>query len=275
MSAIELWQRQVKAHHAQSLRAQAGQQPSADFWQPFAPSFQADPRRTGDAVLNRLLRELKPEATLLDVGGGGGRYALPLALRCRHVTVVEPSQSMVQVLQQGTRQADIRNVTAVQAAWEEADLPPADLVLCAHVLYGVEDVEPFLRKLHSHATDRVLILMYMDSPQAHLAPLWKPVHGEDRGNLPGLRELLPVLWEMDIYPELEMLETHGSYEFDTREDAIQEFQRRLYVNPDTEADRRLQQAMHALDALLEQTSDGFLLRGGPPRRLGLLSWRPG
>ncbi len=271
MSAIQLWNRQVKAHHAQSIRAQAGQQPSADFWQPFAPSFQADPRRTDDAVLNRLLREVTPPTTVLDVGGGGGRYALPLALRCRHVTVVEPSASMVEVLRQGAQEAGIRNITVIQATWEEADVAPADLVLCAHVLYGVDDVEPFVRKLHSHARDRVLILIYMDFPQVHLALLWKPVHGEDRINLPALRELLPVLWQMDIYPDLEMMGTRGSYEYDTWEDAQQEFHRRLYVNPDTDADRHLQQAMHDL---LQPTPDGFLLRCAQPRRLGLLSWQP-
>jgi len=271
MSAIELWKRQVKSHHAQSIRAQGGREP-ADFWRPFAPSFQADPRRTDDAVLNRLAREVQPEATILDVGGGGGRYALPLAFHCRQVTVVEPSSSMVDVLRQGARAAGIRNIVIVHSTWEEADVTPADLVLCSHVLYGVEDVGQFVRKLHAHATQRVFILMYMDSPQSHLAPLWQRVHQEERINLPGLRELLPILWEMDIYPDLEMLEASARYDYETWDNALDEFRRRLYVNPGTPQDQRLEAVMRDL---LEETSDGFLLGGAPVRRMGLLTWRTG
>ena len=272
MSAVKVWKRSVKAHHAQSIRAQAGYRASDDFWRPFAPRFQADPRRTDDPTLNRLIQEVRPDATVLDVGGGGGRFALPLALRCRHVTVVEPSQSMVDVLRQGADDAGIHNLTVVQETWEEAQAEPVDLVLCSHVLYGVDDIEPFIRKLDSHARDRVLVLMLVDFPQSHLSSLWKRVHEEDRINLPALREVLPVLWEMDIYADLEMLDTYDPELYDSWEDALEEFRRRLYISPGTEKDLRLKEAMNHL---LDNTSEGLTLRGVPPRRLGLLTWRAG
>ena len=272
MSAVKIWKRSVRTHHAQSVRAQAGYRAADDFWRPFASRFQADPRRTDDSTFNRLTQEVGPDATVLDVGGGGGRFALPLALRCRHVAVVEPSQSMVDVLRQGADDAGIHNITVVQETWEDAQAEPADLVLCSHVLYGVEDVNPFIRKMDSHATDRVLVLMLADSPQSHLSSLWKRVHEEDRINLPALREVLPVLWEMDIHPDLEMLDRSDPELYDSWEDALEEFRRRLYVDPDTENDLRLKEAMKHL---LEDTSEGLTLRGVPPRCPGLLSWRAG
>ena len=272
MSAVELWKSRVKEHHAQSVRARGGREPAEDFWRPFASSFQDDPRRTGDQALNWLIQEAKPAATVLDVGGGAGRFALPLALLCRHVTVVEPSQSMVEALRHGAQETDIHNLTVVQGAWEEVEVDPADIALCAHVLYGVEDLEPFVRKLQSHAMERVLILMFVDAPQSYLSPLWKLVHGEDRITLPGLRELLGVLWEMEIYPDLEMIETYGPQTRDSLEDAQEEFRRRPYVAPNTEEAQRLEQAMAEL---LVETPTGFAIRGVPSRRLGLLSWRVG
>ena len=57
-----------------------------------------DPFRTDDPVLNALYAALPSNATVLDVGGGAGRYALPLATRARHVTVVEPSADSVEML---------------------------------------------------------------------------------------------------------------------------------------------------------------------------------
>ncbi|MFQ5860326.1 MAG: class I SAM-dependent methyltransferase [Dehalococcoidia bacterium] len=271
MSAVELWKSRVKAHHAQSIKAQGGTVPPEDFWRPFASHFWLDPYRKDDPVLNRLIQEVQPEGTVLDVGGGAGRFALPLALRCRHVTVVEPSQSMVELLRQEALEADMQNLSIVQGAWEGVELQPAEVVLCAHVLYGVEEVEPFVRKLDSHARDRVLILMFVDSPQSHLSPLWKRVHGEERVTLPGLRELLPVLWEMELYPSLEMVHTSGPQMYETWEGAREEFRRRLYVKPGTAKDRRLETAM---EKLLDRTPDGLVIRGTPSRHLGLLLWRP-
>ncbi len=88
----------IQAEHAQS-EGMRGEAPSPqDHWRPYAARFRADPRRTDDPLVNRLAGELSPQQTLIDVGAGGGRLALPLALRCRKVVAVEPSQSMVEVL---------------------------------------------------------------------------------------------------------------------------------------------------------------------------------
>ncbi|MBI2871863.1 MAG: class I SAM-dependent methyltransferase [Chloroflexi bacterium] len=271
MSAASLWRDRVRAHHAQSLKAQGGEERAKDFWSPFVSAFMADPRRANDPVVDRLAREARPEWTVLDVGSGAGRLALPLALRCCHVTAVEPSESMLEALRQGAREASIQNLTAVQGRWEEVEVAPADVVLCAHVLYGVEEVGPFARRLEAHARERVLLLMFNRAPQSPLSPLWKLVHGEERVDLPGLRELLNVLWEMEIYPDLEMFPEAGPRAYESWEGARDEFRRRLYVEPGTETDRRLERAMAEL---LEERAAGFVVRGAAPLRLGLISWKP-
>ena len=152
MSAIAAWKQRVAAHHVQShtIRSALGVA-GQDRWEPFSPFFKADPRRTDDSEVNRLAQEMTPATTLLDVGGGAGRFALPLALRCNHVTVVEPSPSMGETLRHLAAETGIANVTIVASPWEQAEVEPADVVLSAHVIYSIEDIGPFVMKLAAHA----------------------------------------------------------------------------------------------------------------------------
>ena len=226
---------------------------------------------SSDPLVERLSREAVPDGTVLDVGGGAGRLALPLALRSRWVTVVEPSPSMVGELRDAADDAGIGNVTVVQEDWEKAAVVPADVSLCAHVVYGVPDIVPFVRKLCDKTVGRVLILLYTESPMAQLSPFWRAAHREERIELPAMPELLPVLWEMGIYPDVEMLEPTGVHVFESRAEALETLRHRIYIAPGSEEDVRLGDAA---SGLLEESADGVVITGAKPRRQALLSWRP-
>lgn len=269
-SAIQAWKEQIDAHNSQTLRARGDQQGYDDLWSTLAESFRADPHRTDDPVVNLLAGWVTPDLTVLDVGGGAGRYALPLAIHCRHVTVVEPSPSMVSNLTAACQSAGIENVSAVAETWEDAEVEPADIVLCANVVYGVADIEPFVRKLNEHARDRVAIVVWMDAPLSMMSPLWREVHGEDRIELPALPELLPVLWEMEIYPSLEMLPATPPRSAPSMEKAMQIARHFLYVQPGSEEDKRLVQAA---PRLVEETPEGLTLRGQRSRPQAVVWWR--
>ena len=271
-SAIDRWKTRVEAHHAQSIKVQENSSwESGDFWRPLMSNFKVDPFRTDDDSLDMLRREVPEGSSLIDVGGGAGRFALPLALKCEQVIVVEPADSMVEGLREGMQEAKIDNVSIVNELWEHAKVEPADVVLSAHSVYGVADAEGFLRKLDDSATSRVLVLAYTEQPQTQLAPFWKPVHGEERITLPGLVELVDVLWSMEIYPDLEMFTPTGGQTWETREEAFEQLMHRLSVKPGTAEEGRLKQAVQ--DLLVEGPS-GFTVRNAKPRRQGLLSWSP-
>ena len=76
------WREMVEAEHAQSDRMRQ-ELPPEDHWQPYAQQFRADPSRADDPLLTRLLETVGSHHTVMDVGAGGGRLALPLALRCK------------------------------------------------------------------------------------------------------------------------------------------------------------------------------------------------
>ena len=270
MQASQRWKEMVEAEHAQSERMREDSPPD-DHWQTSAHHFRADPRRSDDPLVERLLQEVGPHHTLLDVGAGAGRLALPLALRCREVIAVEPSPSMASLLLQLAAEHDIHNVSLVQAKWEEAEVDPADIVLCAHVLYTAGDIVPFVRKLEIHGRNRVLIVLFRAPPQTHIYPLWKQVHGEDRLPLPGLPQLRDVLRELDIDARVEMLPQRPRPGFDSSDEAMDELGRRLFLgtaSPKRDVLERL------LPDILEDIDGQLRIKGTRPLEAGLVSWRP-
>jgi SAM-dependent methyltransferase len=260
----------VEAEHAQSDRAR-WEAPPSDHWKPYAENFRADPLRTDDELLDRLLKDVKAEDRVMDVGAGGGRLALALALRCRQVIAVEPSESMGSVLLDEARAHGIGNVSLVRSRWEDADVEPVDVVLCCHVLYVVGDIDAFVRKLDVHARREVLVVLYDRSPQFQNSPLWELVHGEERLQLPAVPELREVLLEMGMDARFDPLPPHPSRGFDTVEEAVEQLTSRLYLAPGSEKQKMLERD---LPGLLVGEDGVFRIRGAPELTPVVVSWQP-
>jgi cyclopropane fatty-acyl-phospholipid synthase-like methyltransferase len=262
----------IRVEHAQSEAMRTAITPApADHWRPYAQGFRADPRRTGDEFLDAILETVPTDETLIDVGAGGGRLALPLALRCRHVTAVEPSPSMAEVLETAAHDHSITNILVVQARWEDALVEPAGLALSVHVLYVVPEVEGFIRKMEAHASRRVMIVLHQAPPQSQIYPLWAKVHGEERLALPSVPELREVLNEMGIDFQEEALPVPDSNGYESPQQALEQISQRLYL---AENDPKRERLRHVLTEDLEQHGGGFRIRGSKALQPVLISWSP-
>ena len=282
-STFEAWREQIDAHERdmQALRGEGhehghahgqvhghGQNRKGGFGFTNRP---LDPYRADDAALNGLFAVLGSGTEVLDVGGGSGRYALPLATRTTRVTVVEQSEDSVELLTTRAAQAGIDNIAIINEPWEEAQAPTADMVLCSLVLHHVPDVAHFVSKLQEHATDRVVILEMVETPGAVHSPFFARVYGSTPSPLPGLAMLMQVLWAMDIYPDLEMLAPEPVIVAPDLKTTLELMQRRLGVEEGSAEDERLRSAA---DELLEETPDGITVRGASPHRQAIITWKP-
>jgi SAM-dependent methyltransferase len=221
--------------------------------------------------VDRLLEFVEPDHTVMDVGAGGGRLALPLALKCRSLVAVEPSESMASVLTQQAQESGIENVSVVQNEWQDATVDPVDIVLCAHVLYTIRDIGAFLNKLDAHAKKTVLVVIHNAPPQSQIYPLWKDVHGKERLALPSLPQLKEVLDELEINYQADPLPPQPARGFDTLEQAISQLSQRLYLADGSPEAQRLEQILPGL--LIEE--EGVLhIRDAEPLRPTLVSWHP-
>ena len=267
--AVDRWHRQVRRHHSQSISAQQNFDPNQDFWEGMAQNFKDDPFRKGDPVIDRLEQEFAECGTLVDIGGGAGRLALPLSLSREAVTVVDSSKSMLLELQDSCEEANIENVSSVFGLWEDAVIDIHEGALCSHVTYGIENIGKFLGNVNRYASKRVVIIAFMKSPQAHLESLWREVHGEERVHLPGVPELMDVLWQLGIAPELNIIEHLGPHIYGSEQDAISDLRRRLYVNQGTRKDEIL---TRVLKSDLKPTDQGMELANSDGRISCLISW---
>src|ERR1700682_3292750 len=123
----ERWRRLVQARSAA-----AGGHGDPAYWDRRAPSFARSTRTRVDDFLAVVAPYASARKTVIDVGAGAGRHALPLAERVEWVTAVEPSEGM-------RAQIPPRdNMTVIASTWQDAEVAKADLVICCHVLYGIE-----------------------------------------------------------------------------------------------------------------------------------------
>jgi SAM-dependent methyltransferase len=231
------------------------------YWDRRAPSFARSTRARVDEFLKVIEPYLSPRKTLIDAGAGTGRHAVPLSERVEWVTAVEPSEGM---------RAQIpprHNMTVVASTWEDAELAPADLVICCHVLYGVVDPVPFICKLEQSARERVFIMLRESELPHPAAAIRKQLLGEVGPRMPRFSDLFMLLIEMGIAPDVSFQRYQSVSRYADLDEALADARALVGDGWDESAGR----------AMLEQMltrEGGELVYGGASVVAGVAHWQP-
>jgi SAM-dependent methyltransferase len=263
--ALQAWARRVRANREQV--EQFREASPSDFYAPLASLFRVDPRRRDEPTLEALRALVRPTDTVLDVGAGGGRYTLPLALVAREVIALDPSDGMLNVLREGMREHGIDNVDVRAGRWPTAAAGlSADVVLISHLGYDVEDIGPFLDAMET-AARRVCVAVLLDHPPPTPADrLWPAVHGVTRAALPALPEFLALLLARGRLFEVRLLE-RGPQTYDQPTQVLAWLRSQLWTSPDGPKDLILQDVLRNL-----QPRDGRYALAWEPARVGIVTW---
>jgi SAM-dependent methyltransferase len=265
-AAAEAWAARVRDGREQVVRLREIDEPR-DFYGPMASRFGQDPRRRGDAALEALRSMATPSQTWLDLGAGGGRYALPLALEVALVHAVEPSPSMVEVLRRGLLDHAIENVEVHAREWPmAAEAPAADVALMAHVGYDIERFGRFLDAAEQAAPRCVVVMRTGGGGRASHA-LWPEIHGEPRVAYPMLPELLVLLVARGVTPAVTLVD-RATWGYHSQEQLIEALRRLLWLRPGSEKDRRM------IGLVSERASerDGLWDLDWTPLQDGVVTW---
>lgn len=266
---LAAWQARVVANREQVARVRAGPE-REDFYAPVARQFAGEPEGGDDPVLPLLRSLIRPGESLLDIGAGGGRYALPLSRLAAEVTAVEPSPAMRQVLREGVARYGVTNLRLVEARWPmPPPAPEADVALMSHVGYDVEDIGPFLDAAERSARRLCIAVLGTIAPSDVFAPIWEAVHGEPRATLPALPDFLVLLLARGRVFEVRMTE-RPPVVYPDLEAALAAARFRTWVTPGTGSDERLTQEVRRRAV---RRGTGVVL-DERPLPIGVVSWSP-
>jgi SAM-dependent methyltransferase len=252
----ESWRRLV-----QERSAAAGAFSDPSYWDRRARSYARGTRARVDDFLEVVAPFTSARRTLIDVGAGTGRHALPLAERLEWVTAVEPSEGM-------RAQIPARdNMTVIASAWEDAEVAPADLVICAHVLYGVEEPAPFIAKLTRSARERVFIMLRAGQLPHPATLIREKLQGGPGPRMPQFNDLFMLLMQMGIAPDVNFVRYPVTQRYADLDEALADCRPLMGAQWDEAQVRAM------LEELLTRDGEELVFDGGLTLS-GIAHWHP-
>jgi SAM-dependent methyltransferase len=268
--AVQRWGELVRARGEAMAAAAAG-----DAYPQRLLAWARSVMGTGDhdPLLPLLRAELSEGGSLLDVGSGAGRFAVPLAGAGIEVVAVEPNSVLVDLmLDEAERTGAVIRVRPVPIRFE--DVPSsvrADVVLCSYVLPLVADAGPFVAKLHAAARRRVVLALAAFGADPLHDLLWERLHGQPLPTLPTWLDAADLVAEVTgVRPVVDVLMSPQAV---THADlgAAVEHHRMSMTLPDDDVTRA---TLRELLGPWYETGEGGVRAVVPARPTAVLRWAP-
>ncbi len=222
---------------------------------------------------------LTPAETVLDVGAGTGRLALPMARQAKSVTALDQSAGMLACLQENMAAEGIGNIRCIQKSWQDVapdEIEPHDVVLSSNSL-GVYDLKEALSKMDALAKRAVYIFTFSDGKRDDGLRKFLKESGEGKkGGGRGRREVGPadylvmynLLADMGILADIKMMTWQSDEHYASLDEAVAEW-KEMHEVPD-EKDQMLREF---LSQRLTKDESGLCMHRS--HRQAMISWQKG
>jgi len=194
---------------------------------------------------------LSSSETVLDVGAGTGRLALPMARRAKSVTALDQSAGMLSCLRENMAAEGLENIRFIHKSWQAVsldELEPHDVVLSSNSL-GVYDLREALAKMDSLAKRAVYIFTFVDgkrddglrdflrsSKDGRDGELGR--HKKQKAGPAGYLMMYNLLADMGILADIRIMQWHSTEHFSSLDEAVAEWKQMYEVPAEKEPDLR-------------------------------------
>ncbi len=237
-----LWRELVEIK-ARSRRTKPSAKPQDDIWADRAIEFREGVKRRWarpDSSREFILSQIDADSTVLDIGAGTGAWCALLSRRAKHVTAVDPSGSMIEVMRESLAAENILNVTIVEGSWPHVSVEPHDFSLCSHAMYGYPDLAGFVRQMVACTRRMCFLLLRAPSLDGVRAEAAQHIWGQPLDS-PNFTIAYNVLVQIGIYANV-LMENTGLWKPRTSsslEEALRSMKHFMGLNESTEYDEYL------------------------------------
>ncbi|MHC1635086.1 MAG: class I SAM-dependent methyltransferase, partial [Candidatus Methanospirareceae archaeon] len=199
-------------------------EPAGSFWDRRAKRFNESMMQNRERTERQIAKiKLAPEYTVLDVGAGTGRLAIPIAKRVKSVTAIDPSKGMLACLRENMEKEGVKNITCINKRWEDVelgvDIEPHDVVIASHSLLML-DMQEALAKMDAAAKKYVYIFTFAGRRMD--GGLWEKIYGEKCPSSwpPDYIYIYNILHDMGIYANVEIWDSEYEQRYKSLDEAV-------------------------------------------------------
>ena len=231
MDWIRLWQELVQAtsnrEKDDANQVERGARNLSRRW--------AKPDSTRDWIISQL--DAVPDATVLDIGAGTGKWAILLSRHVRTITAIDSSPKMIQLMRENLKAESIANVQVIPGTWPEIQVEPHDFSLCSHGMYGCADWRAFVERMVQATRRTCFLLMRAPTADGIMAQAATRIWGHPYDS-PNFQVAFNALLQMGIFPNVLMANTGlwDSWTSASLENALDEIKRRFGIRHTNEYD---------------------------------------
>ena len=219
--------------------------------------------------------------TVLDVGAGTGRLALPMARIAKSVTALDQSTGMLSCLKENMATECLKNIKCIQKSWQDiadGELEKHDVVLSSNSL-GVYDMKAALAKMDSLAKRAVYIFTFVDGKRddgfgkfmmkdREVREGRHSRHDKDEIGPAGYLIVYNLLADMGILADIKIMQWNSKEQYKSLDEAVAEWKGMHELPADKEPQLR-----EFLTQRLVKEGDGLVL--DRHHKQALISWQKG
>ena len=184
---------------------------------------------------------LKPDSRVLEIGSGPGVLSVPIAKKVSHVTVVEPSAGMLQVLNEYAQEEGVDNIRCIEKRWEDVtddDITSPFDVVFASMSLGMPEIRSAIEKMNRYSSGTVTLIWFADEPgfEKIYRYILPEITGMEHSPMPKADILFNLAYSLGLYPEASYCKFSLCQKFADEDEVAEFFRYQHHIKFDKESE---------------------------------------